>query len=281
MVDELLTVGVVLYNFKLEKIKKIVEEYEKHVYKFIFVDNNSKNYNEAEEYFKSNPNILIIKNDKNEGIAKALNQILEKAYEINAKYLLTLDQDSYIELDPLIKMEKFIDDDIAIICPEIYDLNKKYNKLLKNGNKEVTRCITSGSLMNLKVCKKIGYFDEKMFIDYVDFDYCKRIIMSNYKILKIKDCFLKHEVGKRTIKKFLWIYVYPTNHSPERNYYYMRNVRYYCLKHNKSMSTYEKLYEYIRIIWRYTSIILYEENKKEKIKAVNRGFKDAKEMLLK
>ena len=35
--------------------------------------------------------------------------------------------------------------------------------------------MTSGNLLNLKIAEKIGDFEEKLFIDEVDHDYCYRI----------------------------------------------------------------------------------------------------------
>lgn len=273
-------IGVVLYNFQLEKLKKIIDEYADKAKNIIFVDNCSANINEFEQLKIETTNIKLIKNNKNIGIAKALNQILNTTIEINVDFLLTLDQDSYLKYDDLKKMMKYMRDDVAIVCPEILDLNKKKNKKLNKEYQEIERCITSGSLMNIKICKKIETFDEKMFIDYVDFDYCKKIRIEGYKILQIQGCFLQHEIGKRTSRKFLWIDVYPTNHSSFRVYYYFRNMHYYYLKYRKKMTIKEKINEIIRITWKYVSIILYEENKKEKLKKAKEGYKDTAKMLV-
>lgn len=268
-------VGIVLYNSDVDKIRKTIDEYKDEAEKIILIDNNSKNIDEIEKVVSKFTNVILIRNEKNEGIAKALNQILEKSLSMEINYLLTLDQDSFLQLDFLQKMVQYINDDVAIVCPEIIDLNKKKNKLISEEYIQIERCITSGSLMNLKVCKDVGLFDEKMFIDYVDFDYCKRIRLKGYKILKIKDCFLKHEIGKRSIKKFFGIYVYPTNHSSFRVYYYFRNMRYYYLKFKRQMTVKEKINEIIRLYWKYISIVLYEEDKKEKLNSAKKGFKDA------
>lgn len=271
-------IGIVLYNGEKDKIKRIISEYSLNNISIIIVDNGSKNIEDIKDVIEKNNNVIFIRNHNNEGIAKALNQILNETQKIQKRYLLTLDQDSFLEYKDLLKMKEFIKDDVAIVCPEIIDLNKKNNKLLTKDYIEVSRCITSGSLMNMKICNEIGNFDEKMFIDYVDFDYCKRIIINKYKIIKVKGCFLKHEIGKRTCKKFLWLNVYPTNHASNRVYYYFRNMHYYFLKYKKNMTINEKLNEIIRIIWKYISIVLYEDNKKEKLNKARKGFKDAKNM---
>lgn len=272
-------IGVVLYNSKPEKIERTIKEYYKYAKNIILVDNGSSNIEDVRK-ISNLSNIIIIENENNEGIARALNQIFDKAIELNIDYLLTLDQDSFLSYEYLKKMMEYMNVDVAITCPEIFDLNKKKNKRINKQYEEIERCITSGSFMNLKVCKKIGKFDEKMFIDYVDFEYCKRIMLRGYKILKIQGCFLLHEIGKRSSRKFFGIDVYPTNHSSFRVYYYFRNMHYYYLKYKREMTIKEKINETIRIIWKYISILLYEEDKIEKLKKAREGFKDSKKMLL-
>lgn len=274
-----IALGIVLYNPDINKINKIVKEYCKNIQYIFLVDNFSNNIKNIEENVKGIYNVILLKNERNEGIAKALNQLLDMAYSREVDCLLTLDQDSFLNQKDLMQMKEYINDNVAIVCPEIIDLNKKKNKKLKEKYEKVNRCITSGSLMNLKLCKKVGNFDEKMFIDYVDFDYSKRITIEGYNILKIKNCFLRHEIGKRTTKRFFGIYVYPTNHSSTRVYYYFRNMHYYYLKFKKQMTYKEKLNEFIRIVWKYISIILYENDKLEKIKKAKEGFFEAKKMI--
>lgn len=274
--DELI-VGIIIYNYDVDNLKTKIDKYRDSVKRIVLVDNNSDNSSEIEKKIVGEK-VILIKNKENLGIAYALNQILNKSYELNGKYLLTLDQDSFIELEDVNKMLFFFDEDVAIVCPEIIDLNKKKNKLINAGYVDVNRCITSGSIMNLSLCKTIGLFDEKMFIDYVDFDYCKRITINSLKIRKIGGCFLRHEVGKRTVHKFLFFYVYPTNHPPKRYYYYMRNMNYYYYKHKNNMSFFEKIDERYRLIGRYVVILLYENNKIEKIKQANNGILDSRKM---
>ena len=167
-------------------------------------------------------------------------------------------------------------ENVALICPRINDFNK--NDIISQNNEyeEIDRAITSGTIMNLEKCKKIGLFDEKMFIDYVDFDYCKRVRLNNLKIIRIKDAILDHEIGKRTKRKFLFFNVYPTNHNENRVYYYVRNIKYYCNKYKNNMTLKEKLTEKKYLIWKFISIILYENNKKNKIKMYIKGIKESR-----
>lgn len=274
-----LAVGIVLYNPSIDNLKKNIKEIEKIADYIFLIDNNSKNFNLIKKIQKGN--ILIKSNSSNLGIAKALNQILELSYERNVDFLLTLDQDSILSEDIIKEMLKYINcKDVAIVCPVINDLNRIKQVVQKEEILEVNRCITSGSLMNLRVCKSVGFFDEKMFIDYVDFDYCKRIILNDKKILRIKNAVLDHEIGKRSKRRFLFWQVYPTNHNANRIYFFARNINYYLKKYNKQLTFKEYLHEYIHLIWKLVSIILYENDKKKKIKEFFSGIKDSEKMVL-
>ena len=50
---------------------------------------------------------------------------------------------------------------------------------------EISACITSGSLTNLGAWRAIGGFDEWMFIDHVDNDFCTNLVLHGYKICRV------------------------------------------------------------------------------------------------
>lgn len=271
-----LLAGIILYNPNIEHLKLSISELSIPS-EICLIDNGSKNIEEIRKL--KNKKVKLIENSTNFGIAKALNQLLDYAQLNNFSNLLTLDQDSILKNEMLKNMTNYINkENVALICPLINDLNKN-KRIVQNENVvEVKRCITSGTIMNLKECKKIGKFDEKMFIDYVDFDYCKRVLLNNKKIIRLKNAVIDHEVGKRSSRKFLFINVYPTNHNPKRIYFYARNIKYYMQKFSKEMSLIEKIVEYKYLSWKLISIILYEKNKREKIIMFYKGIRDSKKM---
>lgn len=265
--------GIVLFNPDIKTLNESIKELHSVTQNIILVDNNSDNIIEIKELIQAYNNIVLIENENNLGIARALNQLLEEAYNTKSEYLLTLDQDSIISKNDVIKMLEYKDiENVAVICPVINDLNKSKKLIQEQEYIEIDRCITSGSLMNLKKCKNLGKFDEKMFIDYVDFEYCKRIILKGYKIIRVRDAVINHEIGKRTKRKFLFWTVFPTNHNYKRTFYYVRNIRYYLKKYKKNMTVKEKIVEYKYLLWRLVTIIFYEKNKKIKLRSYFDGF---------
>lgn len=271
-------VGITLFNPKLTVVDTVVKNLYDVVDAFVLVDNGSKNIDSIIELIKTNAlkKVHLIKNGKNLGVAKALNQIVDFVNEQGAKFALTLDQDSVLKAADVTEMARHVSPDIALICPRMVDINKAKQKKYKTDLEYVDRCITSGTLMNLEVCNKIGKFDELMFIDYVDFEYCKRVRLAGYKILKINTVELKHEIGKRTTHHFLWAKVYPSNHKPERVYYYTRNIYYYLWKFYNKLSFSEKFKERFLLFWKYFSIIIYEKDKLAKLRSYKKGKKDGK-----
>jgi rhamnosyltransferase len=87
--------------------------------------------------------------------------------------------------------------------------------------------ITSGSILNIKIALEVGGFDENLFIDEVDNEFCLRLISRNYSTLKFGNIQMNHQFG--TTKKVLTPKLKYENrviYSPLRNYYNTRNYFY-------------------------------------------------------
>lgn len=191
----------VLYN-PTEEVFENINSYLNGLNKLYLVDNSEKENEKLKDNFiKFSSKIEYIKMNGNKGIAKALNTAKNKAIKENFEWLLTMDQDSKFESDNFIKMlelvKKYFNENIAIFSP--------FHKTIENNydNKEIIEkdlVMTSGNLLNLKIAKKIGDFEEKFFIDEVDHDYCYRIKKQNYKIIVLNKVILNHNLGN--IKKY-------------------------------------------------------------------------------
>lgn len=274
--------GIVLFNPDIKRLECNINTIINQVDKVLLIDNNSKNIDEIKALCFNNDKISIICNKENYGIAKALNQILNYSYENNFDWFLTLDQDSVSNSELISKYKEFmsVEKNIAVITCEYEDLNvelPKYN-FGKNDYILVDFCITSGSLNNTFAIKENCCFDDEMFIDMVDYDYCTSLIENNLKIIKINFKGFYHEVGKSVKKKILFKDEIVFNHSPFRTYYITRNSFYYIKKHKKSINV---LKWYIKSWKKILLILLFEKDKKEKFKNIIKGIQDSKEMYAK
>lgn len=278
---EIIIAGIVLYNPDIGRLIRNVKSILPQVNRLLMVDNNSLNFEEVRKYFEKDDKIYIIRNVENYGIAKALNQIMDFATKNGAKWALTLDQDSVCPIDLIENAKKFVyKKDIAIICPNIIDtqINSELTKRTSNNEYEyVTRCISSASLTNIKVWKEVGYFNNEMFIDYVDFDFCARLILSGYKILRLNNVVLDHKLGDCTYRHLLFNKVRISNHSAFRKYYIARNITFFIRKYRKNLNV---KFEYLRILKVITYTILYENNKRKKIRAILKGIIHGMKMAL-
>ena len=267
--------GIVTFNPEISRLEENLKAIVNQVDKILVIDNKSNNLHEIRDLLRKY-NIEIQCNNSNYGIAYALNQILDYALLNNYEWFLTLDQDSVAQKDLIKKYLEYIQiDSVAIITCNITDRNYETVYKDKEEFKYINQCITSGSFNNTKIMKKIGGFDNKMFIDFVDFDICATVRENNYKIIRINYNGLLHEVGHTKIVRILWKKEKIYNHSPFRTYYIIRNSIYY----NKKHKTKHRLIANLKILKRILLILIFQNNKKENLKAIVKGYKDSKKML--
>lgn len=262
-------IGIVLYNPEIKNLYFNLQNWENN--KIVLIDNSSKNIQEIEEAITKKDNVILIRNSINMGIAQALNQIMEYAVENSFQWVLTLDQDSKFHKEGIQIYLKNISKEIAIITCRVQNINTTISEEYIVEKEYVDDCITSGSFHNVEIWQKLKGFDEWLFIDYVDFEYCIRVKKQNYKILKCNSVLMQHSLGKLEIKSILGKKIYITNHSPLRCYYLLRNLIYTYRKH-KEISNHQNIY--IRIIKQYIKILVFEKDKMKKCKAMNKGIFD-------
>lgn len=271
MID-IISAGIVLYNPNIERLEENIKNIYPQVRKLFLVDNNSENFREIIKVIEGYSKITLIRNNENYGIAKALNQIMEAADQAGFEWNLLLDQDSVVPHTYIKSFQSacsyFHLQNTAILCPLIDDINSNNNKKRQNSKyQNITFCITSGSINNVKIWKKIGKFDEKIFIDGVDQDFCIRLVKRNYKIVRLNEVSIKHEIGKIKSINLLGLKIESFNHSPFRKYYIARNIFYLDIKHKGRVvpST------IARFIKQVSLVILIDDNKLAKIKALFAG----------
>lgn len=262
--------GIVTFNPECNRLKDNIEAVYPQVKKVIIFDNGSDNVEQITEIIGKYKEIDFIRSENNKGIAFALNRIFEYA-ENDCSWILTLDQDSISPGNLVEQLMTIISENVAIACPRICDMNVLQNNSIANGTSSINRCITSGSLTSVKVWRSIGGFDEKMFIDGVDFDFCDRARKKGYRILRNNNVELSHEIGHITIHKLLWFPVAVNNHSAFRKYYIAKNIVYLD---RKNKDKYYPVKTILRVCKQIFLVALFESEKTSKIHNIFRGAKD-------
>ena len=91
---------------------------------------------------------------------------------------------------------KYLDEHkLGSLCPQCVDRNFK-SELNNEDVIEVDKCITSASLVPVSAWNDVGGFNEELFIDFVDHDFCAKLKEHGYRILQIGSVKLSHELGK-------------------------------------------------------------------------------------
>lgn len=262
---------VILFNPKCSLIQNF-NPFLLEVGKMYAFDNSPKSKNDYVEELKRVKKIEYATLGRNVGIAKALNEIAKIALLKGYQYLLTMDQDSYFTVPNLVHMISLAmsDSRIGIVSP-VHLVKNDLPEKVHGDSEEILTTMTSGNLLNLEVWNNLGGFDEKLFIDYVDHEYCLRMKKNGYKVVRANRITLEHTVGELKPRKFLFWTVRPTNHSPFRLFYQTRNRFYLKKVYGKDFP------EYFRkdsvLYWRgIVKVLLYESQKISKIRMVLKGF---------
>lgn len=277
--------GITLYNPNIDRLKENIDAIYSQVEEVVCVDNGSDDFKQIKQLLTSQyPEIVVIQNQKNLGVAKALNQMFAYAKENGFDWVLTLDQDSVCP-DNLIKvyrevvsrLNEFEDlRHVGILCPQTVDRNFDSRTDYQEKYILVDKCITSASLTSVKTWETVGGFWEELFIDFVDHDFCARCKEHGIKILQLNDVQILHELGNGVHHNFLGRRVTALNHRPMRKYYMVRNWIIYMHVH-KDVIDYKKERNSYRFFFLKT--FLFEKQKLEKLKQMRKGRRDGKEFV--
>lgn len=196
---------------------------------YVYVLDNSPFINDV---YKTLEKTEYIYNGENLGLSNAFNKILKEKDFDSDDFIIFFDQDSTISdfyIESLMSVfengEKKLN--IGALGPIIFDRNTNKTSMGKNIDDSlcedisvVPRLITSSLLCRYESLKKIGYWDENIFLDWADFDLSYRFQVNQLKCCIANNIRLNHCLGDNN-KSFLGR-EYPY-YSPIREYYQVRD----------------------------------------------------------
>ena len=252
----------------------------------IIVDNTPEPHSAALSTYIEHANVKIVKNGTNLGVARALNQGFEVARALGYKWVITFDQDTELYDDFFSEIAQVYattastaTNPIAVIGANYIDANMADSIVIDKENNTgkglpALTVITSGSLISTSIHQQLGGFDEKYFIDMVDYEFCFRARQQGCGVWKTIRPLMKHSIGRLQEKKlFLWSF-FITNHLPQRRYYIFRN----------SIDMVKKYFSFdfgwcLFIIFSYLPKVfikacIFEERKKENLRYIMLGVLD-------
>lgn len=261
--------------------KENVEKIAKQVDKVILCDNSVQS---NELLFDGISNCKYMPFYDNLGLSVAFNRALKSDNIWNDQdFVIFFDQDSSIkeghvatlkkEYDSLVKQGKYV----GCLGPVFFNTRREkietphIKQNVSERTFQVKSIINSSLLAQYGVLKSVGFFNEEMFLDYVDWDLCFRLIKSGFAVYMTRAVVLTHDLGIGD--KNLGLVKIRIGREI-REYYETRDALYLLKKdYVPSRYCYKLLFNvYLRPIVHYFTL----DNKKERMEYVKQGKKDYK-----
>lgn len=222
----------VTFNPRLEdgRLGSQVADVSRHCGFHVIVDNHSENFGEikavAERRALHPLRIHVVPLERNVGIARALNVGVARCRELGEpSWILTLDQDTTFPEGAFPSMEREIAhlegfEQTGIVAfnylEHRFNSVRPYNHA--RGPLRVRSIISSGNLVRNSLFDQIQ-FDERLFLYFVDVDFCRKVRSLGYSIVVLRTAFIDHEEGRRVERDGRTMYYL----DPTRLFYISRN----------------------------------------------------------
>lgn len=240
-----LAASIVTFNPDIQTLTRLVDILKCQVEAVIVVDNASERESaNAMKCWCADSQVELVLNEENQGVSAGHNQAVVIAEEKGFTHLAMFDQDSLPSdtmLLDLLRVEERLragNAKIAAVGPQYFDPRHRVpapfirleqgwvRKLQCRDQSEVMPVdylITSGTLIRLEVLREIGGFDESLFIDYIDIEWCLRAKAKGYQSYGVCAAKMHHSLGDEVVswqngKRLVSV------RTPLRNYYLFRNA---------------------------------------------------------
>ena len=223
--QEKLTVIIVTFHSN-EIIESLINQLDQSI-KILIIE-NSKDLILKSKLEVKYSNVEVVIPDKNIGVGAAINIGLKKT---KTKYSLQINPDVLIDKNMIQSLLKTADkiENFSIIAPRDHNYhygNEMYiNPLEKNKLHKMNLVAGFAMLINMQNLSKIGFFDEKIFLYFEEFDFCLRCNKAKLPIYLLDEAKINHKGNSSVNKKY--------NHQIviNRNWHYCWSKFYYFKKH--------------------------------------------------
>ena len=268
------------YNPDIELLERAIRSVSDQVAEVAIVDNGSRNIELVKE-LAGRIGARLIEFSENRGIAAAFNAAFHYAKDKDFEWVLTCDQDSVMVggmVERFLSVEGSCSEHgrFGIVCPNFYNRTTERLEYVGDEPRMIDSCISSGSLTLVSAWEAVGGFDEVMFIDGVDFEFCDRLKDSGYRVLLVPDVHMEHEIGAASLHglpghKFLVL-----NHSAFRKFYIAQNIIY---RDGKARGGRPSFVAHLKVLKQMMLVAFYEGEKREKIIQIVDGASAGRKLL--
>jgi len=242
------------------------------------------------------PNIHLVTNSTNIGLAAALNQgvRLVKQLHPTAKWCLLLDQDSEPDENSvnalLAGMEQLMQQGkkVGSVGPKLIDITTE----LSHGFHQPTRWLWrrihpsegatkpvpcsnlngSGTLVSLQLFEEMSGLDESLFIDHVDTEWAFRLLAHGYTLWGIPQAVFRHRMGQNSLRYWLFGWHVWPHRSSLRHYYLFRNALW--LMKRPYVPFVWKFWASIKLALTLTVHTLFDTDRRTQLQAMMRGMRE-------
>ncbi|MFM0739480.1 glycosyltransferase family 2 protein [Paraburkholderia xenovorans] len=224
------------------------------------------------------------------GIAGAFNCGLDALFEQRVDAVALFDQDSeappeYFDVmrDRCASLSgaafmagpRIFDENDRRFLPELTTSGLGVERLSLRVDASVQRCaflISSGCVISREAFVRLGRFDESLFIDHVDTEYCLRALLRNVPVYLVPALVLPHRIGARRRHTLGPIELTSMNHPAFRRYYSARNAMQLALQYGLRLPV--AVVPNLLTLWQIVQIVLLEKDKLHKLGAIVLGVID-------
>lgn len=181
----------------------------------------------------ADPLVTVVQHTRNRGVARGLNDGLAAAQQAEARWLLTVDQDSELAADYLARLLAQVELAAPLLSRPIGAVGAgqveddsgplRYPVAWAEGVPQTAEVIQTGTLWSVPAMLALGGFDEDFGIDAVDAAACVRLRSTGYAIVLAPAARLSHRIGQARQVRLLGRPVLATNHNPARRETMVRN----------------------------------------------------------
>ena len=285
---------IVTYNPDFRLLSELIRSIYAQVAGIIIVNNSeSDTYKNLLDKIPSQylDKVIVKELNQNKGIAYAQNIGIKLALEQKANFILLSDQDTVYPADYVESMicnYQNIDnkENVVALVPNFREMNRggtlqgfieKPNYFFKRtypekGQHEVFQAIASGKFLVSEILQKVGLFDEELFIDWVDLEWCWRAKQKGFRIIGCAEVMINHSLGDSFVRKFKKDV--PLR-SPIRHYYIVRNGIFLALR-SAYLTKPLRIQIGVKVLRQYLGFIILSKDKIENFrfcsKALIHGF---------
>lgn len=191
---------IVTYNPDLVRLEENVRAIAGQVGRIYIHDNRSGNAEEIPFALCEWEGLVDYRwESSNSGMAVALNALASRAAEDGYPYVLFLDQDSMASDGMVRILSGLMQEGVGIVAALPVDRNTGVSEAVGGSAAEVDKVITSGSLLNIEAWKAVGGYDERLFVDWVDYEFCDNLRINGWKVLVTGETTILHECAEQEL----------------------------------------------------------------------------------